>query len=280
MVQRDRQGLVVEPPQRLEHDLGLGAGVDEHQGGGVAADRRHDRGDRVRAHPPRPRQRLVGRQDRDLGRRTGRADDAPDRAVGPPGRRQVGLERVGEGDGRRQADAPQPRRQALEPRQVEGQEIAALGAGERVEFIENDHVERAEQGRRVVERGQEGERLGSRQQDVRRALALAAALVRRRVAGARLGAHRQRHLGDRRHQVALDVDRQRLERRDVERVELLGGLRGQRDQAGQEAGERLAAAGRRDQQRRAAGMRRLEEGELMGVGLPATPGEPVDEARR
>src|SRR5581483_11844672 len=72
----------------------------------------------------------------------------------------------------------------------------------------------------------------------------------------------------------------RLEGRDVERVQRLARLLGQRDQAGQESRQRLAAAGRRDQQRRATGACRGEHGELVGVRLPAAPREPVREARR
>ena len=66
----------------------------------------------------------------------------------------------------------------------------------------------------------------------------------------------ERHLGDRRREVARDVGGQRLERRDVERMDAApAALPGQLDQARQEARQRLAAAGRRDQQRRVAGSR-------------------------
>ncbi len=41
----------------------------------------------------------------------------------------------------------------------------------------------------------------------------------RRVAGPRLEPDRQPHLGDRRFEIARDVDRQRLERRDIERMQ-------------------------------------------------------------
>ena len=68
---------------------------------------------------------------------------------------------------------------------------------------------------------QQRELLGRGQQDVGRIAALALALRGRRVAGAGLDADRQPHLGDRRFEVARDVDRQRLERRDVERVQAL-----------------------------------------------------------
>ncbi len=54
---------------------------------------------------------------------------------------------------------------------------------------------------------------------MRRIAALALALRRRRVAGAGLDPDRQLHLGDRRLEVARDVDRERLQRRDIERVQ-------------------------------------------------------------
>ena len=95
-----------------------------------------------------------------------------------------------------------------------------------------------------------------------------------------------RHFGDRRFQIARDVDGERLERRNVERVQsalaahaaaggdralsfpacgrrcVAGGRDGDRwrqraaqlHQARQKSGKRLAAAGRRDQQHRAAGV--------------------------
>ena len=61
--------------------------------------------------------------------------------------------------------------------------------------------------------------LRRREQNVRRIAALALALRCRRVAGARLDADRQAHLRDRLFEIARDVDRERLQRRDVERVQ-------------------------------------------------------------
>ena len=66
---------------------------------------------------------------------------------------------------------------------------------------------------------QQRELLGRGEQDVGRIAPLALALRGRRVAGAGLEPDRQRHLGDRAFEVARDVDRERLERRDVERVQ-------------------------------------------------------------
>jgi hypothetical protein len=54
-------------------------------------------------------------------------------------------------------------------------------------------------------------------------------------------------------------------------------MRAQIDQTRQEAGQRLAAAGRRDQKRRAAGMRLRQKFELMRAWGPAAAGEPARE---
>ena len=76
-----------------------------------------------------------------------------------------------------------------------------------------------EQERRVVGRQQQRQLLGRGEQDVRRIAPLPLPPRHRRVAGAGLDLDRQPHLGDRRLQVARDIDRQRLQRRDVERVQ-------------------------------------------------------------
>ena len=104
----------------------------------------------------------------------------------------------------------------------------------------------------------------------------------RSIAGAGLDADRQPHLGDRRHQVALHVDRQRLQRRDVEGVQV-GAAAGrvatplQVDQRGQEPGQRLAGPGRRDQQGRAPLLRLFDQRQLMRPQLPAARREPARE---
>ena len=225
----------------------------------------------------------------------------------------------------------------------------------------------AEEIRRVGAGAEQRELLRRGEQDVGRIVALALALRRRRVAGAGLDADGQAHLGDRALQVALDVDRERLQRRDVERVQTLADVRGevailfpraarslrsertgpatsprcatppapsplggrvgvrgdkrrwtarfpltpsafaalrridhrveargqalsppgrgadalaQFHQRRQKAGERLAGAGRRDQQRRAAGSRLRQEVELMRPRRPAARREPARERLR
>ena len=177
-------------------------------------------------------------------------------------------------------DAAALRRHALESREAERQEIAALGAGERMQLVDDDALESPEDRRRVRVGQHERQRFGRRHQDLRRRLALALALLVRRVAGARLGADPEAHLGDRLHEIAMHVDGERLERREVEGVQSGPRPFGELDQAGQEPGQGLAAAGGRDEQSRAPRPRRLDHGELMGMGRPAALPEPGGEGRR
>ena len=89
-----------------------------------------------------------------------------------------------------------------------------------MQLVEDDAPQAAEQRPRVAVREQQRELLRGRQQDVRRPLDLPGALVRRRIAGAGLDADRAAPISrDRRLEVARDVDRERLQGRDVEGVE-------------------------------------------------------------
>ena len=81
-------------------------------------------------------------------------------------------------------------------------------------------------------------------------------------------------------QIALDIDRQRFERRDIERVQPLGRLLGQLADRRQEARQRLAGAGRRDQQRASSSPRELQHFELVAPRLPALGIEPAVNDRR
>src|SRR3546814_9721321 len=91
--------------------------------------------------------------------------------------------------------------------------------------------------------------------DLRRPRALARLAIARRVAGARLDADVEPHFLDRGEQVALHVDRERLQGRDVERVEAIGGRLDQLDEARQKPSERLPRPGRGDEQGVAPGTR-------------------------
>ncbi len=199
-----------------------------------------------------------------------------------------------------------------------------------MQLVENDAAERAEQIRRIGGGEQQRQLLRRRQQNLRRIAALALALRGRRVAGAGLDADRQLHFGDRRFEIARDIDGERLQRRNVERVQAAvaahvaagrdkplsspacgGGRRAklarrgqvgsvvaparplpnpppqagegvaaQLHQARQKSGQRLAAAGRRDQQHRAAGLRLGQKLQLVCARRPAAAGEPAREHLR
>ena len=132
------------------------------------------------------------------------------------------------GDRRRQADRSAAAAQASQPRQAERQQIAAL---------RGDAASGVRRARRSA--GPRKARGASRRRSAARAARAWSAGCRaasscwrwrwrmRRVAGAGLDADRQAHLGDRLLEVARDVDGQRLQRRDVERVQprAVAGLR-------------------------------------------------------
>jgi hypothetical protein len=95
------------------------------------------------------------------------------------------------------------------------------------------------------------------------------------------------HLSTGRLEIALDIDGQCLERRDVERVDALerpspafSAAAVQRDHRRQEAGQRLAGAGGRDQQRRLAPRRLVDQRQLVLARRPALGGEPAGEGLR
>ena len=88
-----------------------------------------------------------------------------------------------------------------------------------MQLVEHDAPQRAEQERRVGRRQDQRKLLRRRHENVRRIAALTLALGGGRVAGARLDADRQLHLRHRPLEVARHVDRQRLQRRDVERMQ-------------------------------------------------------------
>ena len=66
----------------------------------------------------------------------------------------------------------------------------------------------------------------------------------------------------------MNVHRQRLQRRHVQRVQPFGRLLRELADRRQEAGEGLAGAGRRDKQRAAIGARKLQHLELVPPRLP------------
>ena len=155
-----------------------------------------------------------------------------------------------------------------------------------MQLVEHHAAERAEQIGRVGARQQQRELLGRGEQNVGRVAALPLPLGGGRVAGAGFQPHRQAHLPDRDFQVAGDVDGQRLERGDVEGVQALRlraaprpgetsfapdarGVRSSSTSVGRKPGQRLAAAGGRDQQHRAPGPGLGQQFELVRARRPA-----------
>jgi hypothetical protein len=185
----------------------------------------------------------------------GRAHDLDGPAAG-----EVARDLLDRLDGRGQPDslrgALEQRVEALEAEREVG---AALGAGHGVDLVDDD---RLDAGQRLPGlRGEDEEQgLGRRDEHVAGSAREGAPLVRRGVAGSHRDGdvrHRQAEAGgrvadpdERRPQVALDVDGQRLHRRDVEDpapLEPLEGrrLRGQPVQRPEERGQGLARPGGR-----------------------------------
>ncbi len=156
-----------------------------------------------------------------------------------------------------------------------------------MKLVEDDVFQVLEEALGFAVCQKQGDLLRCRQQYIRRVQLLALTLGIRRVAGAVLDRDRQAHFGDGLRQVALDIDGQRLQRRDVERVDAgKGGTR--RDLAAarevgqrrQEPGERLAGAGRRNQQRALAGFGTGQQFKLVGARAPALFRKPAEKGCR
>ncbi len=164
-MQRDRQLEIVDAPQLLEQQLRLHARVDEHQAQAVALDGVVDLVDGVERGVAGPRHRLVHLQDRD--RRLGAALDADEIrhlyvAVAAALRREVGAQLRGVRHRRRQAEGQQARRERTQPRDVERQEIAALGRAQRMQLVEDDGIEVGEEVPAVGVAQEQCELLGRR----------------------------------------------------------------------------------------------------------------------
>ena len=166
-------------------------------------------------------------------------------------------------------------RDLLQPRHAQAEQVAALAGREGVDLVDDDRPQPGEHREAVGIAQQQRQRFGRGQQDLRRADPLARLAVAGGVAGAGLDADVEAHFLDRRDQVARDVDRQRLQRRHVERVQALGRRLDQFGQRRQEAGQRLARAGRRDQQGVIACAALRQHLQLMPPRSPPARREPV-----
>ena len=287
-MERDRERVVVDPPQLLEGVLRLQPGVHEHQHHPVRTDQVVDRGHRLPRGVARQGQGQAGVEHVEVRRRAALHHDEvrhPRLARDLPD--EVTLQGIRLAHRRGQPDRGEIRAQGAQPRQRQRQQISPLRGDERVQLVEDDAAQAPEQLRRLPMGDEERELLGRGEQDVGRPVDLPRALVRGRVAGAGLDADREVHPVDRRIEVARDVDGERLQGGDVQRVErparALGAGRArvrQLDQGGQEARERLARARRRHQERRAPRLHGREQVELMRARLPAPGREPGVEGFR
>ena len=140
-MQGDFQPVVVDLPQSLKNPLGLRAGVDEDQRHGVGFERRIDVGHRVKRRVAGPGNALPRRQDGDVGPGTGGGgDDFGWFGVRARNQKLRELDRLGNCG--RQANAHRLRRQALQPRQAQRQQIAAFGSGKGMQLVQHDIAQR------------------------------------------------------------------------------------------------------------------------------------------
>ncbi len=287
-MQRDGQRVLVDGPELLEDRLGLRARVDEDERRLRALDGGVDFVDRMPRAVARPGQALARVEHGEVRRGAGRRDDKrghrPRAGLACVLRDEIAAQFIGIAHGGGKPCGREPGRDRAQARKIEREQVAALGGDERVQFVEHDALQRAEQMRRVGAAQQQRELFGRRHQNVGRIAALALAARGGRVAGARFDAHRQVHVDDGRFEIARDVDRERLQRRDVERVHagraIAPARAGQIDEAGQEARQRLARAGGRDEQRALPVAGQRQQVELMTARAPAARGEPACESFR
>ncbi len=270
----DRQLQFVDLPELLEDELGEPAGVAEDDRGAMRLDLGHHLRHRIDARMARPGHASFGEQDGDVGIGAFLALHQG-HGIDVAMRREPGAIAVGVGHRRRQRYPAHSGCEPLEPRHRQRQQIAALAGGEGVDLVDHHRLQPREHIEAVFVGKQQAQRLGRGEQYLGRPRALADLALMGRVAGPGLDADRKAHLLDRREQIALDVDRERLERRDVERVEALARSLDQLGQGRQEAGERLARAGGGDEQCVLAGVRGVEHIELVLPGAPAATREPI-----
>ncbi len=295
--------VVAEPlAQLVGQPLGQPAGVDEHDGRAVAGDVLGDPVEHV-VHLGARGHRLelaVGELDGDVERPP--VPGVDDRAV----RLAVGAgasadeERGDHLDGLLRRRQAHPRRRhgahVGEPLEGEAEVAPPLVAGQRVDLVDDDGLDGAERGPAPGRRDEEVERLGrgddegARRPDHRRPLAgggVAGADPDREVGRRQPELPRLRgDLGQRPLEVLGDVDGQRLQRRDVDDPRagdrLAPGVgEVQAVDGHEEAGQRLAGARRRRDQRVLAGgdgwpggllRRRRPLGEALPEPAPRQPG--------
>ena len=275
MVGGDR--AIAEPLRQFARDaLGHAAGVDEHQRRAVLLDETREAIVDLRPYLIRHHrfERRIGQFQAEVARALMPGVDDRRFRRGSAGRRadQKLRHRADRILGRGEADALKPvpaqRGQALER---EAEMRAALVRRHGVDFVDDHRAGGRQHLAARLGAQQDVKRFGRGDEDVRRAPAHPLALGRRRIAGAHPGADLD--IGEpaalelaadarqRRFEIAMNVVRQRLERRDIDDLRLVGQLSRQTlaDEPidrGKEGGERLAGAGRRGDQGVAAGLDR------------------------
>ena len=106
---------------------------------------------------------VLGQHDRNVGLGAGIADHDLDH-LGVAVRRQPALEGLRIGDGGGKADAAQGRRDRLQPRQRQRQQVAALAGGEGVDLVDDNGAQAFEQGEAVFVAEQQAQGFGRGQQ--------------------------------------------------------------------------------------------------------------------
>ncbi len=254
-----------EPIGQLpSHPFGHAAGVDEHEGGAVRGDQRHQ--PVVHLFPDLGRHHCFQRLARHFQHEVARAlvagiDDrrVRRRRAVRPGADQEVRDRLDRVLRRRQPDPLQPvAAQRGEAFERQGEVAAALARRDGVDLVHDHRAGRRQHGTAGGGAKQDVERFRRGDEDMRRPAAHAVALGRRGVAGAHPGAdlhvgqaarlQLRPDAGQRRFQVALDVVGQRLQRRDVEHLGGVGerplhALADQRVDRREEGGQGLAGAG-------------------------------------
>ncbi len=203
MVDGDRQAVVIGVPKELEQQFGLGAGIDEDDGGVRLGDLGHDFGYGVLRHKAGIGHGLFRLEDRHLrGLSRRRAVEMRYRVTC---RTQPVAEDLRLCHRRRQADAAEARREALQLRQGQGDQVAALRRRHLVDLVDDHGLQRRKHLPCLGIGQQEEQAFRRGQQDVRRLLPLALAAVLRGVAGAAFDAYRQVERVDHRRDIAFDI---------------------------------------------------------------------------
>ena len=196
---------------------------------------------------------------------------------------------------RGQADAQQSiTAKSRKPLQRKGQMRAAFVRRDRMNFIDDDRARRRQHLAAGFRAEQDIERLRRGDEDVRWTAAHALAFGGRRVPGAHpaadldigqaASAELLANAGQGYFQIAVNVVRQRFQRRDIDHLRLIGqlafeGLPNQRVDGGEKCGKRFAGARWRGDQRVPAGLDRRPGFRLRPGGRSEAVGEPGRDGR-